>query len=183
MTTFDVPFSSDVLDVDQFVTPAGRSLVAGALVNGRVGLVDYTPLVRGQRPDDSAQEDERAHADSDQAEQYEGRLFSRGWSVKPATKSCRGARFTQDGTTIRTISKDRTVAAIDVGTGQVVRQWIKAHEYVLISLCHFALFSAQQPQQRVLSSVVVRYLVGGGKLYRASASRKKREHGLNTRTD
>lgn len=119
MTSIDVPFTSDVLDADQYVTASGKPLVAGALVNGRVTLVDYSLLVGGARPKDDEDEEQP---------DYEGRLFTRGWTAKPANKSCRGARFTEDGLTLRTISKDRTLAAIDVETGKVSRQWTNAHE-------------------------------------------------------
>lgn len=161
MASFDVPFTSDVLDVDQFVTGQGTSLLASALVNGRVGLADYSPLAAGQRPDegdvdkkkrkkqqqkkkgrarggkrkadvDNDGDDVDVDVDVDGVSSYEGRLFTRPWTVKPGSKSCRGVRFTEDGRIVRTISKDRSAASIDVETGQVTCQWAGAHEYVLL---------------------------------------------------
>lgn len=94
----DIPYSAAVVDVDLLqnaVPSSDRQLAVVSLVSGKVGLVDYS----GLNSETGAEETSRKRRKvDDAAAQTKGSAtsssrYSKLWTLKPSTKSCRSARF------------------------------------------------------------------------------------------
>ncbi|KDN52509.1 WD40 repeat-like protein [Tilletiaria anomala UBC 951] len=144
----DVPFAADVLDVDLLqsaVPESDRQIAVAALVSGKVCLIDYSDLHRsgssgtkvgernhvedsGRPGHDAAAAGKRKRSVNRSDERNTSRLYSKAWTVKSGSKSCRAARFSVDGTSVFAIAKDMSISRIDVQTGSVLQEWKKAHD-------------------------------------------------------
>ncbi|KAI8976213.1 WD40-repeat-containing domain protein [Pilobolus umbonatus] len=69
-----------------------------------------------------------------QCHQYGVESNSHLWTESVFKKSCRGVRFTQDGSNIYAISRDRSIRLLDTETGKEIKMREKTHEAPLNSL-------------------------------------------------
>ncbi|KAI8076636.1 carbonic anhydrase [Gilbertella persicaria] len=83
------------------------SLVAVGLINGQVQCYNYST----ESPNNLA------------------------WSTQISKKSCRGVDFTSDGAHIMSISRDKSLQALDVATGRLLYKIPKAHKHAINKLC------------------------------------------------
>lgn len=57
------------------------------------------------------------------------------WSTQASKKSCRGVEFTNDGSHLMSISRDKSIQALDVATGRLLYKIPKAHKYAINKIC------------------------------------------------
>ena len=108
----DVPLSSDTLALS-FHPGEGTHLLAAGLISGKIQLVNYDALAQS----------------SASASASEGsKLYRKLWNTRPSSKSCRGVSFTQDGASIASISKDKSLFLVDTETGKIRTAWTDAHD-------------------------------------------------------
>ena len=53
---------------------------------------------------------------------------SLAWSTRASKKSCRGVEFTEDGSHLMSIWRDKSIQALDVTTGRLLYKIPKAHK-------------------------------------------------------
>lgn len=58
-----------------------------------------------------------------------------GWSTQVSKKSCRGVEFTPDGAHLLSISRDKSIQALDVTTGRLLYKIPKAHKFAINKIC------------------------------------------------
>ncbi|KAI9475542.1 MAG: hypothetical protein EXX96DRAFT_270171 [Benjaminiella poitrasii] len=51
------------------------------------------------------------------------------WTTQASKKSCRGVEFTPSGAHLMSISRDKSIQALDVSTGRLLYKIPKAHKY------------------------------------------------------
>ncbi|WFD29236.1 hypothetical protein MSPP1_000243 [Malassezia sp. CBS 17886] len=99
----DIALSSDALDVS-FHPGDNQSLLAVGLISGKVQLFHYGALLDGRDADDKANAGHAGHGDR------------------------QGVSFSNDGTSLYSIFKDRTMRALDPATAQVQSEWVNIHD-------------------------------------------------------
>ncbi|KAF9916308.1 hypothetical protein BX616_004093 [Lobosporangium transversale] len=92
-------YKSTVFD---FAFHPTENIIATALITGHINCVKYIP---GAGNNESL------------------------WNVRPSKKSCRGLAFNHDGTGLFTVSKDGSIGALDVNTGNVLIKKPEAHDH------------------------------------------------------
>ncbi|KAG0314541.1 hypothetical protein BGZ99_008067 [Dissophora globulifera] len=92
-------YKSTVFD---FAFHPTENIIATALITGHINCVKYQP---GLGNNESL------------------------WKVRPSKKSCRGLAFSHDGAGLFTVSKDGTIGALDVNTGNVLIKKPDAHDH------------------------------------------------------
>lgn len=60
---------------------------------------------------------------------------SQVWSTRVSKKSCRGVEFTEDGSHLMSISRDKSIQALDVSTGRLLYKIPKAHKHAINKIC------------------------------------------------
>ncbi|WFC98619.1 hypothetical protein MYAM1_001349 [Malassezia yamatoensis] len=108
----DISLSSDALDISFHPNENVHWLAVG-LINGKVQLIDYSPL---------------ASLSSTESKDASQKLHRRVWSHRISRKSCRGVTFNKEGNRIYAIFKDRSLVALDTETGEVVHRIENAHD-------------------------------------------------------
>ncbi|KAL7313202.1 WD repeat-containing protein jip5 [Mucor circinelloides] len=57
------------------------------------------------------------------------------WTTQVSKKSCRGVEFTPDGAHLLSISRDKSIQALDVTTGRLLYKIPRAHKYAINKIC------------------------------------------------
>ncbi|KAI8981551.1 carbonic anhydrase [Pilobolus umbonatus] len=66
-----------------------------------------------------------------QCHNYSASTDTLQWNTKISNKSCRGVEFTENGLQLLSISRDKSIQALDVHTGRLLYRIPKAHKYAI----------------------------------------------------
>ncbi|GAC97651.1 WD repeat-containing protein [Pseudozyma hubeiensis SY62] len=128
----DIPLSSDALDLT-FHPSSSTNLLAVGLISGKIQLIDYSDYLSSPSSSRTPAQPplKRFKTTSSPLTSETSptpKLYRKVYTSRPSKKSCRGLHFSTTGTSIFSVSKDKSLYSTDTETGKVVQSWDEVHE-------------------------------------------------------